>query len=184
MKNMPNSIKTLLEPDYEMIEKSGDTIEIKIIKSGSLQEIIGRASFGVFVSYVSMIILNLNYRFLDKKIVYIILLSLCIMVNISLSFLFNKLRKNDILLEHDSFIVDKKIGLFYKNKKEICPISQISEIQIDIDRDSEGSDSNNLILILKDESKVKIYSSNFFGLLCDIADDMANFIDVDIYIEQ
>lgn len=184
MNNMPNSIKTLLEPDYEMIEKTGDTIEIKIIKSVSFQELIGRASFGVFMSYASMIILNLNYRFLDKKIVYIVLISLCIMVNISLSYLFKMLRKNNILLEHDSFIVDKKIGLFYKNRKEICPTSQINKIQIDIDRDSEGSESYDLILILKDESKVKIYSSNFFGLLCDIADDMANFMDVDIYIEQ
>ena len=183
MSNMPNSIKTFLEPDYEMIEKNKDIIEIKIIKSTSLQEIIVRVSFGVFMSYISMFFLNLNYRFFDKKIVYIIIIGLCIMINISLSFLFKMLRKNNILLEHDSFILNKKADLFYINKKDICSISQINKIQIQINRDSDGSDSYDLILILEDEGKAKIYSSYFWRLICDTADDMAEFMDVDIYID-
>ncbi|RXE58795.1 hypothetical protein [Acetivibrio mesophilus] len=100
-------------PKYELIEKSEDIREIKIIKLTSFKEIIGIFLVGVFMSFIFKYFLNMNSQIFDRKITYIVLVISCVLINIALSTLFRVLRKNSIILKHDSFILDKNIDLFY-----------------------------------------------------------------------
>lgn len=181
--NMQNHRGLFWVSDYELIEKNENTIEIRILKSFTITDIISFLVYCIVLFFSYRLLLNKDFAVIDKKATYVISLSISILFYIVFSFLVRLLRKNNIIFKYDSLIFDKDTGLFFKNNKEICPHSEISRVEIYTHNDFEDTTIYYLFLILKDENRIEISSSDNFELMCDIADEIADFIDLTVHID-
>lgn len=180
MDTIHSYIRSILGSDYELSEKSENIKEIKVISFFSFRELVAFLFYGIMMFFVFRHFLNLSRsNNINKKTTYIILASISILVGVLLFFTIRILKKRNIVFKHRLFTINKDNGFFLINNKKVCSIEQISRIQIYTEIDE--SSVYNLFLILKGGSRIEVHSSSRFGLICDIADEIADFIDLRVY---
>jgi hypothetical protein len=179
MDTIQSYIRTIFGSDYELSEKSENIKEIKVISFFSFRELVAFLMYGIIMFFVFRHFLNLSSNNINKKTTYIILAGISILIGVLLFFTIRILKKRNIVFKHRLFTINKDSGFFLINNNKVCSIEQVSRIQIYTEIDE--SSIYNLFLILKGGSKVEVHSSSRFGLICDIADEIADFIDLSVY---
>lgn len=172
-------ISSIFGSDYEIIERSENIKEIKVISFFSLRELVAFLLYGIMMFFPFGHFLNQSSHVFNKKTTYIVLVSISLLIGILLFLIIRILKKRNIVFKHILFAINKDNGFFLIDNKKVCSIEQISRIQICVEID-EGR-VYTLFLILKGGAQIEVYSSSRFGLICDIADEIADFIDLSVY---
>ena len=89
-------------------------------------------------------------------------------------------RSIKIIFWGESYSLNKKSNDFFKDSERKFKLSDIQNVQIRKYEDSEGDDDYRLSLVLKDKGKFFIDRSSDEDAICEMAEEIADFVDVEI----
>lgn len=177
-----SNLNKILNKDYEVLNRE-NVKEVKIYKGLTLKELIAYLLFNILIFYLLYYVFELSGNILINTIT-IIMVALITALNFQAITMIRFLKRINVFFDGVTLVFDKNNSFFNKNNKFICLIEKVSKLQIDISTTSSDNWNHyDLYIILKDGSKSLIYGSGD-EFIYDIADDIADFFNVKVYVEN